>query len=103
VAAAALLGAVQVGAFLVDPAHPGAFVRPGSAPAHAWTGRDTVDRALAAARRCPPGAAYSGSPYLGFLAGMRMPGDEPDQFLMAQAPIAAPHTREAVAEAARCP
>jgi hypothetical protein len=103
VGAVALLGAVQAGAFLLDPAHPGAFVRPGSAPAHAWTGRATVDRALAAARRCPPGAAYSGSPYVGFLAGMRMPGDEPDQFLMAQAPIAAPHAREAVAEPARCP
>jgi hypothetical protein len=103
VGAAALLGAVQVGAFLADPEHPGAFVRPRSAPAHAWTGRAPVDRAVAAARRCPAGVAYSGPPYIAFLADRRMAGDEPDQFLMAQAPVAAPHAREAAAEARRCP
>ena len=42
-----------------------------------------IDRQVAAARRCPAGAAYSGPPFVAFVARRPMPDGQPDQFLPA--------------------
>ena len=39
-------------------------------------------RAVAAIRRCPAGATYSGAPYLAFVAGRDIAGAQPDQFMI---------------------
>ncbi len=62
-----------------------------------------VDRAVRAARRCPPGEAYSGDAYIAFLADRRMPGDQPDLFITANAPVDAGFARRAEADRPRCP
>ncbi|MDQ6776441.1 MAG: hypothetical protein M3071_09555, partial [Actinomycetota bacterium] len=62
-----------------------------------------VDNAVAAARRCPPGLAYSGAPFIAFLADRRMPGDQPDVFIVGSAPLNAPFARRADADTPRCP
>jgi hypothetical protein len=102
VCAAWLLSATQVVAFVVHPTHPGVFVRPRSAPAHAWVGRAQLAAAVRQARACPAGAPYSGAPFVAFAARRRMPGDEPDQFLM-MTPAGAAAARAAAADQPRCP
>jgi hypothetical protein len=62
-----------------------------------------VDRAVASARRCPPGNPYSGNPFLAFLADRRMPGNQPDLFIIRYAAIDARFARLASADAERCP
>jgi hypothetical protein len=62
-----------------------------------------VTRAVAVARRCPPGVAYSGQPYLAFVSRRAMPGDQPDLFIIAHAPLDAPFARRAAADQPRCP
>jgi hypothetical protein len=103
IAGTVLLGAVQVVDFAAKPTDPGLFVRPFSAPAHAWTGADTVTRQVRRARACQAGQAYSGTPFVAFVARRRMPGDQPDQFLLSQSPVAAHAREEAEAEPALCP
>jgi hypothetical protein len=101
---AVALGVAEIAAFVADPLHPGLFVRPGSAPAAAWAAdAATVDRDVAAARRCTGRTAYSGAPYIAFLAGRPMPGGQPDGFLLAQTPVAAPFARAAAADRPVCP
>jgi hypothetical protein len=102
--AACALAAVQVASFLAAPTDPGLFVRPFSDPAHGWEADDDAVRlAVAQARRCPPGVPYSGAPFYAFVAERPMPGDEPDQFLLEQTPVAAAAASKAAAEARRCP
>jgi hypothetical protein len=49
------------------PIHP--FLRPGSGPSYGVTmTRAEVDRAVADARRCPPGVPYAGTPEIAFIA-----------------------------------
>lgn len=102
--AAVALAAVQVAALLAGPTDPGLFVRPFSDPAHGWEADDAaVARTVAEARRCPPGVPYSGAPFYAFVAERPMPGDEPDQFLLAQTPVAAAGARKVAADPRRCP
>jgi hypothetical protein len=67
---------------IAAPHNPIPFLRAFSAPA--WeillTGPQ-LRQAVAAARACPPGEAYGGSPLVAFMAGRRLPADQPDQFL----------------------
>lgn len=49
-----------------------------------------VDRALDQAAACPPDVAYSGPPFLAFLADRPMPDGQPDQFL----PLHSPHLED---------
>jgi hypothetical protein len=103
-AAACALAAVQVASFVADPTDPGLFVRPFSDPAHGWEADDaTVAQAVAAASACPPGVPYSGAPFYAFVAERPMPDDQPDQFLLAQTPVAAAAARNAAADTPRCP
>jgi hypothetical protein len=62
-----------------------------------------VTSAVAAAHRCPFGIAYSGPPYLAFLANRQMPGNQPDQFIIRYAAIDAPFARRATLDTPRCP
>jgi hypothetical protein len=84
------------------PIHP--FLRPGSSHSYGITmSAAEVDRAVADARRCPPGVPYSGTPYIAFLAGRRMPGDQADQYLIHLAPTLKAARDAIAAEPARCP
>jgi hypothetical protein len=58
---------------------------------------------VAAARRCPAAVAYSGSPYVAFLADRRMPGEQPDIFMLRYASADARFARRAAAAEPRCP
>jgi Glycosyltransferase family 87 len=103
----ALLGALlaaQMLSLLIAPGDPVLARRPlarsgleyGLSPA-------AVTRAVAVARRCPPGVAYSGQPYLAFVSRRAMPGDQPDLFIIAHARLDAPFARRAAADQPRCP
>jgi hypothetical protein len=59
--------------FLYPSSERGAWGRAGS--------EADVKREVAKAEACPPGVPYGGPPFLAFLAGRRMPDDQPDQFL----------------------
>jgi hypothetical protein len=85
VAFAVAQGIALVAAPDIDGPHP--FLRPGSSPGYGITlRRDEVDAAVRAARRCPPGVPYSGTPFIAFVAGRPMPADQPDQYLAQLAP-----------------
>lgn len=103
----ALLGvllALESISILVSPANPWAAKRPGAASGLAWTaGPSAVDTKVDAARRCDPHAPYSGDPYYAFLADRRMPGDQPDLFMLQYAPTDARFAHQAAADRARCP
>lgn len=102
VCAAWILSATQVISFVARPTHPGLFVRPLSAPAHAWIGKAQVAASVRQARACPPGAAYSGAPFVAFVARRRLPANEPDQFLMTT-PAGARAAAAAARDSIRCP
>lgn len=102
--AAAALSVAQSSAFALDPSDPGIFVRPFSDPAYAWPATDDeVEAAVATARACPPGVAYSGEPYHALLAGRRMPGNEPDGFLLAYTEVGRERAQSVEADRPRCP
>ncbi|MEA2124786.1 MAG: hypothetical protein QOI80_1568 [Solirubrobacteraceae bacterium] len=81
------------------------FVRPLSERG-AW-GRQAdaaqVRRLAAAARACPPGIAYSGEPFVAFMAHRRPPGGQPDLFLVPRSPVLARERRAVAADRERCP
>lgn len=102
--AAVGLAVTQSAAFALDPGDPGIFVRPFSDPAYAWPASDAeVDRAVAAARACPAGVAYSGEPYYAFVAERRMPGGEPDGFLLSYTEVGRERAPAVEADQPRCP
>jgi hypothetical protein len=98
------LALAQSASLVATPEHPRVFARPFSALAYDRPLSDAeVAAAVRRARACPPGVAYSGAPYLAFAAGRRMPGDQPDTFLLAHARIHAAKARAAAADVPRCP
>jgi hypothetical protein len=54
-------------------------------------------------RACPPGVATGAAPYLAFAAGRRIAGDQPDQFIVANAPRLARFRVAAARDAPLCP
>ncbi len=84
-----LLGALllaQTVSLLVSPGDPAIATRPFARAGLRWTeSRAAVARSVAAARRCPARLAYSGDPWIAFLADRRMPGEQPDLFILAGA------------------
>jgi hypothetical protein len=100
----ALLGVAQVASLLANPGNPRPFARPfaATAPGYALSPHG-VELATRRARACPPTTAYSGPPYLAFLGHRRMPGHQPDQFIVANARQNARFAREAAADQPRCP
>jgi hypothetical protein len=109
VAAFALL-LVQTASLLASPKTADAYnaptnelVLPEPFDEFAWSMDDEdVDRAVAVAGRCPPNVAYSGSPHIAFLARRRLPGDQPDSFILA-APVHDRLRHAMEAERRRCP
>jgi len=96
--------AVQSLSLLISPGHPWAAKRPFARSGLAWSaGPDAVDRAVSAARRCPGSRAYSGYPYFAFLASRRMPGAQPDLFMLEYTSVNAGFARRAAADQPRCP
>lgn len=104
VAALGGLLAAQSLSLLISPGDPWAAKRPLARSGLAWSASPAaVDRAVTAARRCPPGRAYSGDPYVAFLAARRMPGDQPDLFMLSGARVNSRFARQAAGDQPRCP
>jgi hypothetical protein len=102
---ALLLCALQVGSLLISPGNPELFVRPlaASGPARELSPAE-VHAAVARIRACPPATPVSGPPFLAFAAGRRVPGDQPDQFILAQGSTALERFQaRAAADQPRCP
>jgi hypothetical protein len=95
---------VQSAALLARPDDPVVFLRPLSAVAwnRALSGQE-VDREVARARACPAGVPYSGAPYLAFVAGRRMPADQPDLFLTSRSSHLRGTLARMNADVPRCP
>ncbi len=101
---AVTLLAAQSASLLVDPGHPWASTRPFARSGLQWVdGPGAVARLVAAARACPVDRAYSGAPFIAFLAGRRMPGEQPDLFIIGAAPINRGFAAEAAADRLVCP
>jgi hypothetical protein len=62
-----------------------------------------MDRLVAQAGSCPPGAAYTGPPLVAFLAHRRVPAGQPDVFIVSRATTHAAVFRRFLADAPRCP
>jgi len=94
----------QSASILLDPGSPPLARRPGAQSGLAEVSSPAaVNAAVSGARRCPPARAYSGAPYLAFLANRRMPGEQPDTFMLANAPAVGSFARRAAADLPRCP
>ncbi len=99
-----LLGLIEIGSMLGSPEDPTLFGRPFAASAPSWALSSTqVDAQIAPAKRCPISDAYSGPPYLAFAAGRRMPGSQPDQFIIEHAHANARFLAAATRDMSRCP
>jgi hypothetical protein len=95
--------AIQSVSLLADPTDPWLFSRPGSSQRYGWDMRTSeVDRQVRLARRCPPGRPYSSAPYLAFAAKRRMPGRQPDLYILG-ADVNSHFARAAAADQPRCP
>ncbi|HKG03698.1 MAG TPA: hypothetical protein VKB03_10975 [Conexibacter sp.] len=102
--AATVLAAIEVGSLFASPADPSLFARPLAASGPSWTlSPAQVRQEVAVRRACPSGVASSGPPYLAFAAGRRIAGDQPDQFIVANAAILARFRRAAELDQPRCP
>ena len=102
-AAAAVLGAGQIGSLLVSPGDPAVFTRPfaESGPERLLSSAE-VDREVARLRACAQDAAFGGPPFLAFRADRRIAGAQPDQFLIRHAPVLASFRRAADSETRLC-
>jgi hypothetical protein len=104
VGAAAVLATAEVASLLASPQHPGLFGRPFAASAPGVPLSDPqVRREVVAINRCPAGYAYSGPPYLAFAARRRLPGNQPDQFIIARAGADSRFRKAAASDQRRCP
>jgi hypothetical protein len=104
IGALATLLAAQSLSLLVSPQDPWAAKRPLARSGLAWSaGPAAIRSAVAAARRCPERAAYSGTPYVAFLAARRLPGEQPDLFMLRYAADDARFAQRAARDQPRCP
>jgi hypothetical protein len=100
-----LLMLAQSASLLIDPTNPRPFHRPASATP-GWKvarTREEMDHMVALARRCAPGAVYTGPPLVAFLAHRRVPADQPDVFIVSRAAMHAGVFRRLQADGPRCP
>lgn len=100
-----LLMLAQSASLLVDPANPRPFHRPLSASPGWKVGytRGEVDRLVAQAERCPPGTVYPGPQLVAFIAGRRVPADQPDVFIVSRAEMHAAALARLESDGPRCP
>jgi hypothetical protein len=104
VAVLAALMLAQSVSTLVSPESPQPFERPGLG-GNAWGVVHTkaqMDRLVAQARACPPGAVYAGSPLVAYLAGRHVPDDQPDGFIVSRAKLNAAAFRRVQTAQPRC-
>ncbi len=104
-AALGLLMLAQSASLLVDPSNPRPFHRPASS-SPGWKAGSTsaeVDRLVAAARRCPPGAVYRGPPLVAFIARRRVAAGQPDAFIVSRASMHSAVHERLLADGPRCP
>ena len=82
-AAAAALLVAQSASLLLSPADPRPHTRPfaESGPRRLLSAAQ-VEAFARAAQACPAGSPYPGIPFLAFVAGRRVPGDQPDVFIL---------------------
>jgi hypothetical protein len=101
--ACALMVAQSV-SVLALPESPVPFGNPflSRAPGHELS-EDEVHRAATAARACPDGVPYSGSPFIAFVADRAVPGGQPDRFIVGEAGRHADFRRAIEADARPCP
>jgi hypothetical protein len=96
--------ALQVGSLLMSPDSPRIFTRPfAGEQAGRRVPETTLDRAVRAARSCPPGVADSDEPYIAYLAHRRLPGNQGDPFIIQHAHSLARFLDGAAADQPRCP
>ncbi len=104
IAGAAVLALLQVGSLLVRPGDPVLFTRPlATSGGERELSPAQVDAAVARIRACSAGSVTSGPPYLAFVAGRRIAGDQPDQFILAHAPALGRFRAAAERDQPRCP
>jgi hypothetical protein len=102
--AAAALGVAQITSLLISPQNPRVFARPLSATTPGLPlGSAEVKREVRSIDRCPTQIAYSGPPFLAFAAGRRMPGSQPDQFIIEHAAADSSFRNAADRDQPRCP
>lgn len=89
---------------LVDPADPRPFHRPFSATPgwKALRTRAEMRALVAQARACPPGSVYPGPALVAFLAHRRVPGNQPDGFIVSRAALHAAVQKRVLADGPRC-
>ncbi len=107
-AAACLLGAfmlAQSASLLLDPENPRPFHRVASSTPGWKVGHSRAEmaRLVAQARRCPPRAVWTGPQLVAFIADRRVPGDEPDSFIIGRAALHAGVLARVRADGPRCP
>jgi hypothetical protein len=95
---------LQSASVLVLPQSPVPFGNPflSRAPGQQLT-EPEVDAASEAARACPPGAPYSGSPFIAFVAHRPLPGGQADPFIVGDSPTHADLRAELRADGPLCP
>ncbi len=89
VALLALLMVAQSVSTLADPTNPRPFQRPGL-PQPEWTvvrTKANLARQVAQARACPRSSFYAGPQLAAFIAHRRVPGDQPDGFIVSRAKV----------------
>ncbi|MDX6650386.1 MAG: hypothetical protein QOJ97_2337 [Solirubrobacteraceae bacterium] len=102
--AAAALAVAQTVSLLAAPDDPNVFRHPFSGAYYARIASPgEVHARVARARRCPPGVAFSGPPYIAFAAGRRMPGNQGDPFILNRAGVHSRRVAAARRDRPRCP
>ena len=103
-ALACLFVALQSASLLALSERPKPFGNPflTRGPGHELS-EEQVAAAVATARACPPGAHYSGSPFIALLADRSLPGGQPDRFILGQAATHADVLTEVRNDGPLCP
>lgn len=94
----------QTVSLFAEPDDPRPFTRPDAFDSPG-TGQQSeeVRAEVARARRCPAGVAYSGVPYMAFIAERRMPAGQPDGFLTTMSSRLEKVLADVNADQPRCP
>jgi hypothetical protein len=89
---------------LASPKDPRAFVRPGAPIGYAVNYTAAEVHTLArTASGCPPDLAYSGTPFIAFVAGRHMPENQPDDYITVHAKRLLAVREAIAADQPRCP
>ena len=104
VGAACAVVVLQSAVLFARPEGPFGFGNPflSRDPGHELS-EDQVRLAADRAGECPPGAPYSGSPFVAFVAGRTVPGGQPDRFIVGEAEVHADLRAQVGADGPLCP